>query len=698
MADGHLLPYFLKIEQLKITFTCIYLFLSVTAFAQMSETDSVKKLKEVVVRGYYNNQTRLRSVSSVNLIDTNLIRNQPNTSLTSTLNTVPGLRMEERSPGSYRLSLRGSLLRSPFGIRNIKIYIDDFPLTDAGGNTYLNAIDPESLTSIEVYKGPEASIFGANTGGTILIMPLSANQNAISATVTAGSYGLFHQTANIQQKFKNYSFNLMEGYQKSDGFRENSAMERKYIQTNHQWDYSNKGNLKLYAFYSDLNYETPGGLTLTQFENNPRSARPATATIPGAITQQAAIYNKTLFTGIANNYQISKSFKHVVALFGSYTDFKNPFITNYEKRYEQTLGLRTFVDFQQLKDKLKFNAQLGLESGATKTQIKNFDNNAGTPAAMQASDHVRANQNFAFLRLNLDINDKLLIELASSLNFYRYHYERFFPTVVAEKERKFDVELMPKLAASYLITNELSIRGTISKGYSPPTIAEVRASDNNINNNLQAESGWNYEGGIRYSLPNNRLYLAANVFQFNLNDAIVRRLNTNDAEFFINAGGTSQRGLEVETSFWLIRNHRSFLHAIEISSSYTYNHFRFKEFSTGNLNFDGNKLTGVPSNVAVSSLDFQFSKGLYFFAQHNYTSSIPLNDGNTVFAKHYHLVELKTGMRHIHLKKVNLEVFGGINNLLDQTYSLGNDLNAMAGRYYNAAPGINFYLGTSVKL
>lgn len=683
---------------MKITFTVLSLFLSATALAQISKPDSVKKLKEVVVRGYYNNQTLLRSVSSVSLIDSNLIRNQQNSSLVSTLNTVPGLRMEERSSGSYRLSLRGSLLRSPFGIRNIKIYIDDFPLTDAGGNTYLNALDPSSIGNIEIYKGPEASIFGANTGGTILISPPSISQNSVSASATAGSYGLFHQTASIQQKFKSYRFSLMEGYQRSDGFRENSAMDRKYFQTYHQWDYSSRGNLKLYAFYSDLSYQTPGGLTLTQLESNPKSARPATAAVPGAVTQQAAIYNKTMFGGLSNNYQISRHFKHVLAVFGSYTDFKNPFITNYEKRYEGTLGLRTFVDFEQTKDLIKFNAQLGIESSATKTQIENFDNNAGSPAAMQAFDHLKANQNFAFLRFNLDINHKLLIELASSLNFYKYQYERFFPTVIAEKERKFDAEIMPKLAASYMINSELSLRGTISKGYSPPTIAEVRASDNNINNNLQAESGWNYEGGIRYNLQNNRLYLAANLFQFNLNDAIVRRLNANDAEFFINAGGTKQKGFELESSFWPIRNNPYFLNAMEIRGNYTYNHFRFTEFTAGKLSFNGNKLTGVPAHVVVSSLNFQFEKGLYFFVQHNYTSTIPLNDGNTVLAKSYHLIELKTGMRNIRLKKVNAEVFGGINNLLNQTYSLGNDLNAMAGRYYNAAPGINFYLGTSIKL
>jgi iron complex outermembrane receptor protein len=60
------------------------------------------------------------------------------TSLLPAVNLVPGVRMEERSPGSYRFSIRGSLLRSPFGVRNIKIYLNNVPLTDAGGNTYLN--------------------------------------------------------------------------------------------------------------------------------------------------------------------------------------------------------------------------------------------------------------------------------------------------------------------------------------------------------------------------------------------------------------------------------------------------------------------------------------------------------------------------------------------------------------------------------
>lgn len=180
---------------MKSNFTLLFILLSLTGFAQVLKPDSVKKLEEVTVKGYYNSHSLLRSVSAVNLIDSNLIANQQSSSLVSTLNIVPGVRMEERSPGSYRLSLRGSLLRSPFGIRNIKIYIDDFPLTDAGGNTYLNALDVSAVGMMEIYKGPEASIFGANTGGAILINPPAMNHNEINISAIGGSYGLFHQTA-----------------------------------------------------------------------------------------------------------------------------------------------------------------------------------------------------------------------------------------------------------------------------------------------------------------------------------------------------------------------------------------------------------------------------------------------------------------------------------------------------------------------
>lgn len=685
----------LKKSDLKQILVLLFILCSIQVNAQ---TDSIKNLNEVTVKGYYNPQPLLRAVGSVSILDSSQAKYHSNSALISLVNTASGVRMEERSPGSYRLSLRGSLLRSPFGIRNIKIYINDFPFTDAGGNTYLNSLDANAIARIEIYKGPEASIFGANTGGAVLIGTPLANSNQVNLGLTAGSFGLLHQTVSINQVYQNYKFNLTQGYQQSNGYRENSALKRKYIQTSHLWDYSAKGQLKAFVFYSDLNYQTPGGLTAAQLAQNPKAARPATPTLPGAVTQQAAIYNKTFFGGLSNSLQMNANLKHVMAFFTSYTDFKNPFITNYEKRNESTIGLRTFLEYAKSEKKLAYHFQLGLESLRTKTNIKNFKNDKGIAGSLTADDNLSANQNFAFLRLNFDVNERLLLELGSSLNFYGYDYQSYFPLIVATKEKTFKTSLMPKIALSYLIHPNFTIRASASKGYSAPTLAEVRSSDQIINTNLQAEAGWNYETGLRLQSANRRFNLDGTLFHFNLRDAIVRRLNTNDVEYFINAGGTKQLGTEVQLSAWLIEPQNShFLNGIQLRNSYTYSHFRFDNFQNGIQNYSGNKLTGVPTQNIVSSLLFNFSKSIYLFAQHNYTSVIPLNDANTSFANSYHLLDLKAGVKRLKLGTANLGISFGINNLFNQRYSLGNDLNAANNRYFNPAAGINFDFGITVS-
>ena len=127
----------------------ILFFIPVWAVSQTAPADSLYTLSGVAVKGFETNRKLLETPASISIIDEKAIQRFSGNSLVAVANTIAGVRMEERSPGSYRLSIRGSLLRSPFGIRNIKIYVDDIPFTDAGGNTYLNLIDPAALGSVE---------------------------------------------------------------------------------------------------------------------------------------------------------------------------------------------------------------------------------------------------------------------------------------------------------------------------------------------------------------------------------------------------------------------------------------------------------------------------------------------------------------------------------------------------------------------
>ena len=102
-------------------------------------------------------------------------------------------------------------------------------------------------------------------------------------------------------------------------------------------------------------------------------------------------------------------------------------------------------------------------------------------------------------------------------------------------------------------------------------------------------------------------------------------------------------------------------------------------------------MTGVPRYVSVTGLTINFPHNFYFFAQHNYTAKIPLNDLNSEYAFKYNLVQLKAGWRCIAKKNFVLDVSAGVDNLLDEKYSLGNDLNAFGNRYYNTAAPRNYF-------
>ena len=161
---------------MKGVLTIIICLQGLSLFAQ--DSDSVKILQEVTIRSYEANRPILQVPASVGLVMSSDLQRFSNTSLVSAINNIPGVRMEERSPGSYRFSIRGSSLRSPFGVRNVKAYWNELPLTDPGGNTYLNQLDANAINQIEIIKGPGSSLYGAGTGGVILLKtPQPENEN-----------------------------------------------------------------------------------------------------------------------------------------------------------------------------------------------------------------------------------------------------------------------------------------------------------------------------------------------------------------------------------------------------------------------------------------------------------------------------------------------------------------------------------------
>ena len=107
-------------------------------------------------------------------------------------------------------------------------------------------------------------------------------------------------------------------------------------------------------------------------------------------------------------------------------------------------------------------------------------------------------------------------------------------------------------------------------------------------------------------------------------------------------------------------------------------------------------MPSIAPHTVVTGIDIQTKPGLYLFTTYYYSDKIPLNDDNSVYSSSYNLASFRIGYKRNLSQKIRLDIFGGVDNLFDQTYSLGNDINAFGGRFYNAAPGRNYFAGLSL--
>ncbi|MFN3590535.1 MAG: TonB-dependent receptor plug domain-containing protein, partial [Spirosomataceae bacterium] len=201
-------------------------------------------------------------------------------SLLPLLNTVAGVRMEERSPGSFRLSIRGSSIRSPFGVRNVKVYWEGIALTDASGGTYLNLVDLSNIGGIEIIKGPAGSLYGAGTGGVMLLsargksVGSQENTQEIRSQVMLGSYGLRHLSTGYAVATDKMNASLSLAQVEADGYRDHTNLKRNSAQWQGSFYVSPARTIQSLLLVGDIAYQTPGGLTAAQMAANRRAARP----------------------------------------------------------------------------------------------------------------------------------------------------------------------------------------------------------------------------------------------------------------------------------------------------------------------------------------------------------------------------------------------------------------------------------------
>ncbi|GAC1420069.1 MAG: hypothetical protein NVS1B13_16520 [Flavisolibacter sp.] len=180
---------------------------------------------------------------------------------------------------------------------------------------------------------------------------------------------------------------------------------------------------------------------------------------------------------------------------------------------------------------------------------------------------------------------------------------------------------------------------------------------------------------------------------YSLRSAIVQRRDAAGGDYYVNGGKTAQNGVEAFLNYNLWPSSKMVEKSF-IWISYALHNFHYKDFKQVNADYSGNVLPGEPKHCLSAGFDILVKKGWSASFHEYYSSKIALNDANTASAPSYNLLGLKLGYL-FGIKNIAGQLFAGADNLLNQHYSLGNDINAVAGRYYNAAAGVNYYIGIS---
>ncbi|WP_082318196.1 TonB-dependent receptor family protein [Hymenobacter sp. DG25A] len=675
------------------------------------DTTRTVLLPETTVTGYGQELPLRRTAAGIGVVDARVINQFNQTSLTAAVNTLPGVRLEERATASYRLSVRGSTLRSPFGVRNVKVYYNDIPFTEASGSTPLNLLDPATIGRIEVLKGPAGSAYGAGTGGAVLFSSPrpAAGTTRAQTGFTAGSFGLRRYNVAAESATEKASWRAQYVRQTLDGYRQQSAQRRSVVALDGELRPSDERTVALHLLYTDLDYQLPGGLTLAQFQQNPRQARPDSPVGPGTVAQKAAYRSRTALVGGSHQYQFSPRLSNKTVLYGSGSVIRTPFLVDYERNTLLGLGGRTAFRYQTTLAGHTLRLLAGAEVQSSFENSRNYRNQGGTPGALRYDDEIRTAMGFGFTQADWELPAGWLLTLGASYNRLTYRITRVSDAAAQpdtyQFKRSFRPEVSPRVALLKELSPKISAYASVSTGFSPPTEEEIRPSDGSLNADLQAERGTSYEIGTRGQLLADRLTFDVSVFDFELRQTIVTRSNAQGTALFSNSGATRQLGAEVAASGWLWKpasveggtfNAPTPEAGLQAWASYAYNHFRFQTYQQGPNDYTGNRLTGTAPHTLSAGLNASLQQGFYLTPSLSHQARLPLNDANTVFAPGYWTFAARGGWRRVLLQQLELDVFAGIENATDRKYSLGNDLNAFGNRYYQPAPGRNYYGGATV--
>ena len=659
------------------------LLLGLKGLGQSDSTSTPQELATAVVKAQIENVRWTKTPSQT--IKAKVLKRFAASDFTPGMNRIPGVRFEQRTPGSYRVSIRNTARRSPFGVRDVQVYWNGIPLTEPGGDTPLNFIDLTNVDAAVVTKGPNSLSSGSPLGGTVEFKTLPNAPNQIGGQFgefsTKAGYGKFTvRDSNEAKLHVRVAHRSTNGHRDWSNFRRTTAQISLYNHSGTKSPFGWNFTSETHALATRLDYNLPGALTPDQYSEQPYASR------PGSIESRASIDYENLFAG--TTFEAKRNLWTIRST-GYLTGFRfdNPFNINHKRETNFGFGGRASI-----RRDLVLGSQSFLEFGGEGQQqfrdSRQFDPNGGVPGDLQFNDEISSQRWVGYAEVGKTIGNLnsgfYEINAGLSAQKVRYAVDRNFERGGARSTAgsDFDLFFAPRISLSRRFSRG-AITVLAARGSSNPTLREFRTNDGGLNRDLRPEEGTSFEVfGIWQ--PASRIEFRANAYLTRLSQTITTFQDTSGVQLFRNAGRTRQPGVEFAIDWQLTK-------AINISPAYTYQPYTYREYEVDGVSFAGRPMPGLPRHTADVLLHADFPKGIYSDFNLRYESENPLDDAGDVVADDFILFRLQVG---VNIKGYHLFIAG--DNLLDVVYSLGNDINPQFGnRYFQAAPPRNVNVGVS---
>ena len=598
-------------------------------------------------------------------------------SLQEYLVAVPGLFTQNANnyAQDLRISLRGFGARAAFGIRGIKLIVDGIPETTPDGQGQLDNLPLALLSSVEVLRGPSASLYGNASGGVLYLNTLDQLENeTIQLQSRLGAFGFQSYQVNTSLKGKKTVALLHMNRTKTDGFRQNSGFEQTLFNTKIKHSFSPKSTLQLQLNYTDSpRAEDAGGIKLKDTEADWSQAR-----------QRNVEYDtyesiKQFKSGL--RWQKNWGDQWNLDTYGFYTfrdfygklPFENGGIIDLTRNY---YGFGTRLNYKQ--DMHRW--QIGIETAQQADQRDRYLNLKGAQGSLSFSQ-LESFDSFGFYILDEIRWEKVL--LRTSL---RYDDLRLGADTVSE-DQTYQV-LNPSVGLSYEVASQQRLFANFSSSFETPALSELSANPNGaegLNLELEPARALNYELGWKGLWAKTRM--EANVFFIeSTNEILPYELEAFPGRaFYRNAGATQRWGVEVFGSYqW---------EKLELQASMTQAQYRFAENGT----LKDTTLPGIPNSQFFLQLGYTPLENWQFQLTGEHIGSLYADTANAVQIEAFQKVRFQGG-KTTALGDLELNLFAGINNLFDVRYFDNIRLNAFGGRYYEPAPGRNFFVGLSLGI